>query len=142
MNKLILISFFAFFLIYPLVFASENSGSESLLTLNLATILERSEAHEKGLWHRSAHIWVYNDKSEILLQLRSANKIIFPNRWDVSSAGHIGAGEIPLDSAIRELKEEIGITDIAEDLHFNLNQFSISCFDYLYLTFIILILYS
>ena len=78
----------------------------------------RSQAHEKGLWHRSAHIWVYNDKSEILLQLRSSNKIIFPDRWDVSSAGHIGAGEIPLESAIRELKEEIGLSAAAKDLQF------------------------
>ena len=78
----------------------------------------RSEAHEKGLWHRSAHIWVYNDKSEILLQLRSSTKIIFPNKWDVSSAGHIGAGEIPIESAIRELKEEIDLSAAKEDLQF------------------------
>jgi isopentenyl-diphosphate Delta-isomerase len=85
---------------------------------DLNIIKMRSEAHEKGLWHRSAHIWVYNNKSEILLQFRSANKIIFPNRWDVSSAGHIGAGEIPLESAIRELKEEIGLSAVNKDLQF------------------------
>ena len=85
---------------------------------DLKIIKMRSEAHEKGLWHRSSHIWVYNDNSEILLQLRSSNKIIFPNRWDVSSAGHIGAGELPLESAIRELQEEIGIIPTDKDIQF------------------------
>ena len=78
----------------------------------------RSEAHRTGLWHRSAHIWIYNNKSEILLQLRSADKIIFPGRWDISSAGHIGAGEIPIESAIRELEEEIGLNVSDKDLQF------------------------
>ncbi len=85
-------------------------------TLNI--IKMRSEAHKQGLWHRSAHIWIYNNNREILLQLRSAGKIMFPGKWDVSSAGHIGAGEIPLKSALRELNEEIGITAVDEDLYF------------------------
>lgn len=90
-----------------------NEKNEALNIIKM-----RSEAHKQGLWHRSAHIWIYNSKSEILLQLRSAGKIMFPGKWDVSSAGHIGAGEIPLESALRELKEEIGITAADEDLYF------------------------
>ena len=78
----------------------------------------RSEAHRSGLWHRSAHIWIYNNKSEILLQLRSGSKSIFPDRWDVSSAGHIGAGEVPIESALRELEEELGIKAVIDDLEF------------------------
>lgn len=78
----------------------------------------KSEAHKSGLWHRSSHIWIYNNKSEILLQLRSGDKDIFPNLWDVSSAGHIGAGEEPVESAIRETKEEIGLTAPRKDLEF------------------------
>ncbi len=78
----------------------------------------RSEAHRSGLWHRSAHIWIYNNKSEVLLQLRSGSKSIFPDRWDVSSAGHIGAGEVPIESAIRELEEELGIKAVIDYLEF------------------------
>ncbi len=90
-----------------------NGKNEALNIIKM-----RSEAHKQGLWHRSAHIWVYNDNSEILLQLRSSGKVIFPDKWDVSAAGHIGAGEKPLESALRELKEEIGITANSEDLKF------------------------
>ena len=78
----------------------------------------RNEAHKSGLWHRASHIWLYNRNSEILLQLRSKDKKIFPNRWDVSSAGHIGAGEDPIESAVRELEEEIGVKAVCGDLEF------------------------
>ena len=88
-----------------------NEKNEALNLIKM-----RSEAHKQGLWHRSSHIWVYNDHSEILLQLRSSSKVIFPDKWDVSAAGHIGTGEKPLESALRELKEEIGITANSEDL--------------------------
>lgn len=69
----------------------------------------KSEAHRTGLWHRAAHVWVYNSKGEILLQLRAKGKSLFPSMWDVSAAGHISAGEEPIVSALRETKEEIGL---------------------------------
>ena len=84
--------------------------------LNL--IKMKSEAHKLGLWHRSSHIWIFNNRSEILLQLRSGIKDIFPNLWDVSAAGHIGAGEEPIESAIRETEEEIGLFTVPKDLEF------------------------
>jgi len=90
-----------------------NGKNEALKIIKL-----RSEAHKSGLWHRTAHIWIYNNNAEILLQLRAGSKSIFPGKWDVSSAGHIGAGEIPIDSAVRELKEEIGLSAAKEDLQF------------------------
>ena len=43
---------------------------------------------------------------EILLQQRSHKKIIHPLLWDVSTAGHIDAGESFLEAALRETKEE------------------------------------
>jgi len=78
----------------------------------------KSEAHAKGLWHRAAHIWIYNDKGEILLQLRAKNKDTYPNCWDISAAGHVSAGEEVIISALRELEEEIGIKAKEEDLEF------------------------
>ncbi|OIQ38601.1 MAG: hypothetical protein BM563_06095 [Bacteroidetes bacterium MedPE-SWsnd-G1] len=69
----------------------------------------KSEAHKYGWLHASVHIWFYTDSEELLLQKRSASKIAFPNVWDVSVAGHIEASESPELSAIREIKEEIGL---------------------------------
>ena len=55
---------------------------------------------------------------QILLQKRSQNKDSFPGKFDTSSAGHIQAGDEPLESALRELKEELGISATPEQLHF------------------------
>lgn len=78
----------------------------------------KSEAHQDGSWHRAAHIWAYNSKGEILLQLRAKNKKLYPGVWDCSSAGHVSLGEEPLVSGIREAKEEIGLSIKKEDLEF------------------------
>ena len=80
-------------------------------------VKEKTQAHEDGNFHRTAHIWIMNDKKELLLQKRSATKKSHPN-WDISGAGHIMAGESVIDGAIRELKEELGIKTNENELKF------------------------
>ncbi|MDO4197918.1 MAG: NUDIX domain-containing protein [Erysipelotrichaceae bacterium] len=83
--------------------------------------IERSIAHLKGIRHRTAHIWIIRknkDKYEFLLQKRSYDKDSFPGCYDTSSAGHIHAGDEPLESVLRELEEELGIKAQKEDLLF------------------------
>ena len=65
------------------------------------------EIHSKGLWHRTVHLWVFNDK-KILLSKRSMS-ISFPGKWDMSSGGHVTAGEDEFTSITREALEEIGL---------------------------------
>jgi len=72
-------------------------------------VVDKDIAHEKGLWHMSVHVWLVNDDNKILLQHRCAEKKLFPNTWDCSFAGHISAGETPIQAVLREGKEEIGI---------------------------------
>ncbi len=84
-------------------------------------IVTRTQAHAEGIRHRTAHIWVVRengDRTEVLLQKRAMNKDSFPGKYDTSSAGHIQAGDEPLESAIRELSEELGIQAKPDDLHF------------------------
>ncbi len=81
-------------------------------------IKEKAQAHEDGNFHRTAHIWIMNDKKELLLQKRSATKKSHPNCWDISGAGHIRAGESVTVGAIRELKEELGIEVNEKDLQY------------------------
>jgi isopentenyldiphosphate isomerase len=75
----------------------------------------KKETHEKGLWHRSVHIWVVNSKGEVLIQKRSPLMDNHPNEWDISSAGHVSAGEDNMTSALRETEEEIGLKLLPED---------------------------
>lgn len=76
----------------------------------------KSIAHKEGLWHRCAHVWIYNSKGEIFMQLRAKNKAFFPGLWDIPVAGHLRAGEKPIDGAVREIKEEIGLDVNPQDL--------------------------
>jgi isopentenyldiphosphate isomerase len=73
----------------------------------------KSEAHKNGWFHATAHIWFFTSDKKILLQKRALTKKVFPGIWDISVAGHIGAGEEILDGAKREVFEEIGL--ILED---------------------------
>lgn len=70
----------------------------------------RGEVHAKGLWHRAVHIFVFNKREELWLQQRSHLKDVHPLTWDSSAAGHLDAGEDYATAAVRELKEEVGIT--------------------------------
>ncbi len=79
-------------------------------------VLLKSEAHAKGLFHPTIHVWLYTADGKILLQKRSEKKDTFPGHWDVSVAGHVGAGENPLISAIRETREELGLHIPEKDL--------------------------
>ena len=84
-------------------------------------IISREKAHREGIQHRTAHVWIVRKKDsgyDVLLQKRSRNKDSFPGMYDTSSAGHIPAGEEPLPSALRELKEELGIEAGPEDLRY------------------------
>lgn len=100
--------------------------------------IDRETAHREGIRHRTAHVWIMRRKKnsdfheeeisgaerkicakyEILLQKRSLDKDSYPGCLDISSAGHIPAGDEVVDSAIREMKEELGITILPKQLHF------------------------
>lgn len=82
-------------------------------------IVDRETAHAKGVLHRTSHVWLArkkNGKIQILLQKRAKHKSSFPGCYDISSAGHIPAGDSYEISALRELKEELGVQAEEKDL--------------------------
>jgi isopentenyldiphosphate isomerase len=74
---------------------------------------KRGDIHRLGLRHRAVHILVFNGRGELFLQKRSMAKDISPGHWDTSAAGHVDFGESYDDCAVRELNEELGVTDPA-----------------------------
>ena len=72
-----------------------------------------------GVLHGSSHVWIWrhrNDVVEILLQRRARQKRTWPGLWDISAAGHMDYGETPLEAALRETTEELGLALKQEEL--------------------------
>lgn len=73
----------------------------------------RYEAHTKGLWHRTVHVYLFrkmNDDIEFLVHLRAKTKDLNPNKWDTRFGGHLKSGETIEESVSGELRDEIGLT--------------------------------
>ena len=87
--------------------------------MNLLGTAMKSQAHREGLWHKTFHCWLVqkapDGKIMLWLQLRSHDKDIFPNKFDISAAGHIKAGEEVKDG-YRELKDELGLKLAKDDI--------------------------
>ncbi len=69
-------------------------------------IVTRLQAHTKGILHRISVVYLVDDKGNILIQER------VDGRRDHSSAGHVDIGEGYLESARRELFEELGVVNV------------------------------
>ncbi len=72
----------------------------------------RGECHSSSkLLHPVVHLHVFNSAGDIYLQRRPTWKDIQPGKWDTAVGGHIDYGETPEEALLREVREELGITD-------------------------------
>ncbi len=71
--------------------------------------MEKIEAHRRGLLHRAVSIFVFNNRNELLLQRRVADKYHSPGKWTNTCCTHPSPGETPLMTAQRRLSEEMGL---------------------------------
>lgn len=70
----------------------------------------RAEVHARQLLHRAVHIWIFRSDGRLVTQRRSATKDQYPSTLTSSASGHVDAGEDYLSAALRELREELGLT--------------------------------
>ena len=76
----------------------------------------RGECHSGSrLLHPVVHLHVFNSQGEVYLQKRPEWKDIQPGKWDTSVGGHIDYGETPEKALVREVREELGITDFVPE---------------------------
>ena len=70
----------------------------------------KEKCHEgQGLLHRAFSILIFNNQKQILLQKRSAAKLLWPLYWSNSVCSHPRAGESYEEAARRRLSEEVGL---------------------------------
>jgi isopentenyl-diphosphate delta-isomerase len=71
--------------------------------------MEKIEAHRRGLLHSAVSVFIFNDRNELLLQKRAADKYHSPEKWSNTCCTHPLPGETPIMSARRRLSEEMGL---------------------------------
>ena len=71
-------------------------------------LMPKMEAHEKALLHRAFSVFVFNEKGELLLQQRAADKYHSPNLWTNTCCSHQRDRETNIDAGKRRLQEEMG----------------------------------
>jgi isopentenyl-diphosphate delta-isomerase len=77
-------------------------------------IMEKLEAHQKGILHRAFSIFIFNSKGEMLLQKRALKKYHSPGLWTNACCSHPFPGEDTKLAALRRLQEELGFTSHLE----------------------------
>lgn len=80
------------------------------------TIL-RGEPLPKGCFVVAVSVWTVNSNGELLLTLRAPEKESWPNYWE-NTGGASLAGESSFAAAVRELREETGISVQENELCF------------------------
>jgi isopentenyldiphosphate isomerase len=72
--------------------------------------VRRGDAHQHpSLIHRSVQVIVFTSDGRVLLQRRAMTKDLFPGYLCASASGHVIAGDGYVETARRELIEELGV---------------------------------
>src|SRR5215510_3946872 len=79
---------------------------------NVVGAAPRREMRAQRLPHRSTYILVFNAQGELYVQKRTMTKDVFPGYFDPATGGVVLAGESYVESAVRELEEEMGIREV------------------------------
>lgn len=73
-------------------------------------MIDKLEAHQKGLLHRAFSVLVFNSQGSLLLQKRASHKYHTPGLWTNTCCSHPQPGEPVEIAAARRLMEEMGIS--------------------------------
>jgi isopentenyl-diphosphate delta-isomerase len=92
-----------------------SSDAEALILVDpsdeVVGYLDKAQAHDgEGILHRAFSLFVFNDKGQLLLQRRAAEKRLWPGFWSNSCCSHPRQSET-MDLAVhRRLEQELGLS--------------------------------
>jgi len=80
----------------------------------------RKLANKIGIWHLCSQVFVFVRQPDgaysIIFQRRSTKKSVSPGVLDISASGHVVTGSNAKDTALQELREELGVAVSEDDL--------------------------
>lgn len=79
-------------------------------------LMEKMEAHRKGLLHRAFSVFIFDKNGHMLLQQRAAEKYHGGLLWTNACCSHPYPGEEVNDAAQRRLYEELGFSTPLEKI--------------------------
>lgn len=99
---------------------SSQSGSDEVFSVEIWDLYNerreltgrdhaRGEAIPDGYYHLVVHVWIRNSRGEYLISQRSADRPTHPLKWECVG-GSVLKGEDSLSGALRETKEEVGLS--------------------------------
>lgn len=71
--------------------------------------LERSVCHRDGVPHYTSHVILANEEGAVLTQRRNYQREHGGGKLSASAGGHMKNGRIPLEAAVEEAREELGL---------------------------------
>lgn len=77
--------------------------------LGTRTIINHDSSNPE-FYHKIVWILLLNENNELLIQKRNNDLSRYPGLWELSASGNVECGENELDAAIRESKEELGVS--------------------------------
>ncbi|MFN2456958.1 MAG: isopentenyl-diphosphate Delta-isomerase [Chitinophagaceae bacterium] len=77
-------------------------------------VMEKLEAHQKGLLHRAFSVFIFDNKGRMLIQQRSQQKYHGAGLWTNACCSHPLPHESTENAAGRRLFEELGFTTSLE----------------------------
>jgi isopentenyldiphosphate isomerase len=70
-------------------------------------LIKRGSPMKKHEYHLVVHVWIRNNSGQYLITKRTSTKS-FPGMWE-TTVGSAVVGDASLNTALREVKEEIGV---------------------------------
>lgn len=82
-------------------------------------LMEKLEAHRKGLLHRAFSVFILNAKGEMMIHRRALEKYHSGGLWTNACCSHPRDGETVIEAGHRRLMEEMGFdTELEKVLEF------------------------
>lgn len=81
--------------------------------------LPRDIIHQKPVkhWHGVVNVWLVNKSGDLMVSKRAETVSGNPGKWQTYFGGHVLAGMSHIETAVKELEEEVGLKIDPSELH-------------------------